>query len=666
MGKGRKRRMAEAAPPPKRFVAASAANIRLFTAGAGGAAAGGQRAAGRAGGAAAGKAGARSARLGGEAAAAAAAGTDASDLNAMRLPIFGGGELLDHLWLLVETLRRGPRGGGGPPEAARETAEPRAVIAMDDATLAAELAQAFKALTADLSWTVLAIHDKTPKKQRASAIEQAQRPPSKGGGRGALVFATFHTAPYVLKRLSAAAVLLIGGPTTLASALAAVSGSHRGTGNALFALRLSAPGGPRLPSVVSNALEGAKEAAPAPPGAVRSRIRRICAQALKVRRLAARAGGGGDRGDARLREILGAEADGGEGGGEGRGEGGGEGARREREDLRRQLRAAGERLSVLLRIGVDGAYAACAEEEMRAKMELLGMLLTAPQAAYLDGASAALGAAGRDAAATRWLDGAAAPGADWSGAVRFGASRSALQRRVRGELAAGGVFERWRANPGGGESHDWGGAYGKACGHNEVVMQRLRPFAPLEVVNTRVCGLAAPAPGNGGFEGCLEFLCLQCREHRSPMTAWDRTDFLYIDAQGSRARSLPKAALLCLELPSLRALMPLLRQATVAAAGRAAPLDHLRAIVHLALGALAADGRAADAAGALRCAGLPRRAELAVMEFALGRRRKTWRLLAAAVGAVEQLAVRERGRPSGGAGKEGRRRGRKEGRKGGD
>ena len=37
------------------------------------------------------------------------------------------------------------------------------------------------------------------------------------------------------------------------------------------------------------------------------------------------------------------------------------------------------------------------------------------------------------------------------------------------------------------ESREWGGTWGKACGHNEVVMHVMRPFAPLEVVNTRVC-----------------------------------------------------------------------------------------------------------------------------------------------------------------------------------
>jgi hypothetical protein len=37
---------------------------------------------------------------------------------------------------------------------------------------------------------------------------------------------------------------------------------------------------------------------------------------------------------------------------------------------------------------------------------------------------------------------------------------------------------------------------GKACGHNEAVMNYLRPFASMEVINTRICSAADPAPGN--------------------------------------------------------------------------------------------------------------------------------------------------------------------------
>ena len=43
----------------------------------------------------------------------------------------------------------------------------------------------------------------------------------------------------------------------------------------------------------------------------------------------------------------------------------------------------------------------------------------------------------------------------------------------------------------------WGGAFGKCCGHNEVVMHAVRPFAPLEVLNTKCCPRADPAPGGG-------------------------------------------------------------------------------------------------------------------------------------------------------------------------
>jgi hypothetical protein len=39
----------------------------------------------------------------------------------------------------------------------------------------------------------------------------------------------------------------------------------------------------------------------------------------------------------------------------------------------------------------------------------------------------------------------------------------------------------WWPNPEPSSEAEWGGAWGKACGHNEVVMHVLRPFAPMEV-----------------------------------------------------------------------------------------------------------------------------------------------------------------------------------------
>ena len=37
----------------------------------------------------------------------------------------------------------------------------------------------------------------------------------------------------------------------------------------------------------------------------------------------------------------------------------------------------------------------------------------------------------------------------------------------------------------------------------------------------QVCSLASPAPGNEGYDGCLEFLKAQCRWYHRPMTVWD-------------------------------------------------------------------------------------------------------------------------------------------------
>jgi hypothetical protein len=81
-------------------------------------------------------------------------------------------------------------------------------------------------------------------------------------------------------------------------------------------------------------------------------------------------------------------------------------------------------------------------------------------------------------------------------------------------------------------------------------MHQVRPFAPLRVTNTRICSKAAPAPGNSGFEGCLEYLQLQCRAQHRAMTVWDTHAFHHISAAGA-VSSVPKAALLQLAQPRL-------------------------------------------------------------------------------------------------------------------
>lgn len=126
-------------------------------------------------------------------------------------------------------------------------------------------------------------------------------------------------------------------------------------------------------------------------------------------------------------------------------------------------------------------------KETRRKMSLLGML-------GATGKGAAQSLSDRVAARTRWLDGQGgeAHGRCWCGSVRQGASADRVSKGVRRmhEQArgrrGGGVTAGWSPNPEP-SSEEWGGRWGKPCGHNEVVMHVLRPFAPMEVLNTRVC-----------------------------------------------------------------------------------------------------------------------------------------------------------------------------------
>lgn len=112
----------------------------------------------------------------------------------------------------------------------------------------------------------------------------------------------------------------------------------------------------------------------------------------------------------------------------------------------------------------------------------------------------------------------------------------------------------------------------------QVVLQHLRPFAPMEVVNTRVCSKESPAPGNAGFDGCLELLSLTCRAHERALTVWDDASFVHIDKTGS-CSSLPKQAMLNLSLPALRFLTKNMRGFTVCGSGQHPPGEVARAVI---------------------------------------------------------------------------------------
>lgn len=208
------------------------------------------------------------------------------------------------------------------------------------------------------------------------------------------------------------------------------------------------------------------------------------------------------------------------------------------------------------------------------KLEALGLVT----------AGAAVGTAAADertAAQTRWMDGAlgARFGGDWDGAVRHGASRDAASLRVRERVASKstGFLAQWRPNAEPADADKWGGAFGKACGHNEVVLQALRPGFPQEVLNSKVCSRVFPAPGNQGFDGCLEHLRLASHARGEPMTVWDGEFFLYFSSSG-RVTWVRKSQLLELPLAGLHCLVPALRAWTVASGGRL-PLNlELRAV----------------------------------------------------------------------------------------
>ncbi|KAL7682807.1 putative P-loop containing nucleoside triphosphate hydrolase [Plasmopara halstedii] len=192
----------------------------------------------------------------------------------------------------------------------------------------------------------------------------------------------------------------------------------------------------------------------------------------------------------------------------------------------------------------------------------------------------------RKSAQTRWMDYAEgrAHGGHWEGAVRHGASKDATSLVVRNKLCAAhskanhsSFLSKWFPNEEPNDEVKWGGAFGKVCGHNEVVLNELRAFYPQEVLNSKVCSRIFPAPGNQGFDGCLEHLRYACMAQRTSMTLWDAEYFIFISSCG-RVTWSKKNQLLSLSLSSLQCLVPALRCWTVASGGHIPPSAVLRAI----------------------------------------------------------------------------------------
>ena len=259
------------------------------------------------------------------------------------------------------------------------------------------------------------------------------------------------------------------------------------------------------------------------------------------------------------------------------------------------------RTAAIVALHADGASAST-----RRKMAALGMLGGATTRIANDRGER------RELARTRFLDGSVVDGAPWRGAERDGAAADAVSLRVRDALVEDWetLAPGWRPNPKPGDG--WGGAFGKCCGHNEVVMHAVRPFAPLEVLNTKCCSRADPAPGNDGFDGCLEFLAARARAKRRPATVWDSAAFHCVGADGVDD-VLEKRDLLVWPLDRVAFVVPALRRLTVATDG-AVPARALLARVD----ALLALGEDAAATLASPAVALPRRATALVVAFALG------------------------------------------------
>ena len=85
----------------------------------------------------------------------------------------------------------------------------------------------------------------------------------------------------------------------------------------------------------------------------------------------------------------------------------------------------------------------------------------------------------------------------------------------------------------------------------KFTLTALRCECTIEVINTKLCSKADPAPGNNGYDGCLEFLIAQCTFFGRPMTVWDTHCFHHIDASG-KYKFIKKASLLSLPASTLK------------------------------------------------------------------------------------------------------------------
>lgn len=296
-----------------------------------------------------------------------------------------------------------------------------------------------------------------------------------------------------------------------------------------------------------------------------------------------------------------------------------------------RLQALTEKLYVLLARKIEqgaalqtktgGASAAAPAGDRTEKLQVLGLVTI----------SASVGSSiseERTSAQTRWMD--AAPGSqfggEWQGDVRHGASKDAASLALRHRFCSCQSakpspetkrWKQWKPNKLPLDIDKWGGEYGKVCGHNEVVMHSLRPFFPQEVLNSKICSRIFPAPGNQGFDGCLEHLRFSCMDHKRPMTIWDAEAFVYVTASG-KVTWTKKNQLLDLSLASLQCLMTSLRGWTLASQGSLSPATLMEAIQLC--------GRLGD--GDLRTPMLEMKLVKRIMGFTLGGSVRLWKQIA--------------------------------------